>query len=85
MYTTSRYASGQARTLAKRMAGEHGEKYVARGKKTVRELAESARRRGDGCVCIVSDGGRGAAGLSCMEVLCDGGWKWKERKELKLL
>lgn len=59
MFTTSRYSSPDTRMLAKRMAAASGERYTARGKKTIDSLAREARRLGETGIAIIEErGGR---------------------------
>ncbi len=83
MYTTSRYASLQTRDAARRMAAKAGERYLGRGKKTVRELVELARRKGYEAICIIGEKGKRPSTATWLDVLEQGGWRWKERKELE--
>jgi len=76
MYTTSRYASGETRKFARRLATRNREAYVARGKKTIAELAALARKTGEGSVVVVEERGGKPAVLSTIRVDELGGWKW---------
>lgn len=82
MYTTSRYASKDTRSLAKSMAEKCGERYVARGKKTVASLAEDARRAGDSEITIIEEKGGAASHAAVIEVDELGRWKHKEERLL---
>lgn len=84
--TTSRYASRAARAAAAGFAGSRRAVYVARGKKTIRQLVEFAWRKGYGKILIVRElRGRKAAGaLAAEEIEIDqwGRWKWGGSHEI---
>jgi rRNA maturation protein Rpf1 len=80
MLTTSRYASEETRRAARSLASSSGSRFVARGKKTIAELAELARKGGDATIGIVEERGGKPAFISSMEVLARGGWRWAGRK-----
>lgn len=82
MITTSRYASPETRDFARSMAREAGERFVARGKKTIEQLAALARRDGDGRVSIVEERGGKAALVASLRVDELGGWAWEEERLL---
>ena len=84
MITTSRYASLKTRTLAKSMADENGEIYVARGKKTIDALAAYARRVGEGRITLIEEKGGIAHTLALIDVDARGGWSWTEERLLKI-
>jgi rRNA maturation protein Rpf1 len=80
MLTTSRYASQETRKAAREMAGECGERYIARGKKTVEELARLARRAGEERITIIEEREGKPAKAATMIVDELGRWRWdKER------
>ena len=72
MYTTSRYSSVKTRELAKALAKENNEIYVARGKKTIEQLVEFARKKGEERIIVVDDNEKPAT----IEVDELGRWKW---------
>lgn len=76
MFTTSRYASKETRTLGRKMAGEKGERFLARGKKTVAQLVSAARRLGEKRIFVVEEKDGKPAGVAAIEVSETGGWKW---------
>jgi len=78
MYTTSRYASGETRGFARRLATRNRETYVARGKKTIAELAAMARECGQESVIVVEERGGKPTILSKISVDELGRWKWAE-------
>lgn len=82
IFTTSRYASKETRALARKLAAGCGERYVARGKKTVAELAEAARRLGEMCVSVVEELKKRPARIAVMKVDELGRWSWVEEKLL---
>ncbi len=82
LLTTSRYASDETRRAARALAASSGSRFVARGKKTIAELAEFARRNGDATIGVLEERGGKPAFISSMEVLGRGGWRWAGRKEV---
>ncbi|MEW6036511.1 MAG: hypothetical protein AB1529_07910 [Candidatus Micrarchaeota archaeon] len=82
MITTSRYASPATRLLARTMARKAGERYVARGKKTIAQLADEARRAGDDSISVVEERGGKAAVLARITVDERGRWAWAEERLL---
>lgn len=75
MFTTSRYASEETRLLARKMAGEKGEMFFARGKKTIAQLVAMARRLGEKEITIVEDSK--PPSLAVIAVSETGAWAWK--------
>jgi rRNA maturation protein Rpf1 len=82
MITTSRYASPATRQFAKSMAREAGERYVARGKKTIAQLADEARRSGDDSISVLEERGGKAALIALITVDEKGRWAWAEERLL---
>ena len=82
MFTTSRYASSETRSLASGMAAESGERYVARGKKSVAALAELARRFGEPRVSIIEERDGKPALVAPLLVDELGRWAWAEERLL---
>ena len=76
MITTSRYASAGTRRLARSMAEESGERYVARGKKTIESLAQEARRQGDSEIKVIEERAGKAAVVATLSVDEIGKWRW---------
>ncbi|MFH1785728.1 MAG: hypothetical protein ABH842_04840 [Candidatus Micrarchaeota archaeon] len=74
MYTTSRYASIETREIAKKLAKENNELYVARGKKTIEQLVAFARRKGEEKINVVD--GNGPVTIEIDEL---GRWKWNAK------
>ena len=72
MYTTSRYTETKTRVLAKKLAMEHDEPYVARGKKTIQQLVAYARRKGEETINVVEDNGT----IATIEIDELGRWNW---------
>lgn len=64
------------------MASASGERYVARGKKTIATLAEDARRGGDCTISILEEKGGAASHIAVIEVNELGRWKHKEERLL---
>lgn len=71
MFTTSRYCSRETRGFARKLAG-----YVARGKKTVRDLVALARRRGEQSIFIVEEKDEHPYRIIEIKVLETGDWAW---------
>jgi len=78
MITTSRYAPEEIRLEAKLQAGRSGEKYVARGKKTIEQIAQFARKNGDGHVFIICERRGGGSVTEKINIDPRGRWKWDE-------
>lgn len=76
MYTTSRYASGETRVFARKLAARQKERYVARGKRTIAGLAAMARKGGDERIVIIEERGGKPALLSTIKVDELGRWSW---------
>ncbi|MBI5046321.1 hypothetical protein HZC07_01160, partial [Candidatus Micrarchaeota archaeon] len=55
MYNTSSYSFKKTRTIVKKLAEEKQERYIARGKKTVAQLAEFARKIGEEKITIIEE------------------------------
>lgn len=71
MYTTSRYAPVKTREVAKKLAKDNNELYIARGKKTIEQLVEFARKKGEEKINVVE--GNETATIEIDEL---GRWKW---------
>ncbi|HSB47508.1 MAG TPA: hypothetical protein VLD37_05825 [Candidatus Bilamarchaeum sp.] len=76
MITTSRYSSKKTRDFAKRLAEEGSEAYVARGKKTIDELAAIARKSGDERISVVEEKDDAPAKIIEIRVFETGRWAW---------
>lgn len=76
LLTTSRYASEETRRAARKLAASPGSRFVARGKKTVAELAALARKEGFERVDIMEERRGKPASVSSMEILPSGKWRW---------
>lgn len=83
IYTTSRYASALTRRFASELAESESSAYLARGKKTIREIAESARRRGEETVFIVEEREGRPEKVAEIRVLETGLWKWAGERPCK--
>lgn len=75
MWTTSRYSSEKARERAEKLAASGNSRYVARGKKTIAQLVELARKSGEERIMVVEEDG-----IREIEVLPTGKWRWNEGK-----
>jgi len=86
--TTSRYAGQAIRIAAGKFAKAKKSKYVARGKRTIRELAEFAWRKGHSKIVIIGrekPRSASAAGkIIASEINIDewGKWKWGSSYEI---
>ena len=78
MITTSRYASKKTREFARKA----GTFYVSRGKKTIDDIAEYARRKGESEVVIVEEKNGVPEYLSVIEVSETGKWRWGKRTKV---
>ena len=76
MITTSRYASKETKTEAKKLSKINSQKYVARGKITVEELVELARRTGEESIQILEEQEKQPKKISIIKVDELGRWKW---------
>ncbi|MFH1520557.1 MAG: hypothetical protein ABID61_02850 [Candidatus Micrarchaeota archaeon] len=74
MYTTSRYSSIKTRELAKKLANENNEIYVARGKKTIDQLVQLARKKGEERITVLDE--NNPTTFAIIEVDELGNWKW---------
>lgn len=82
MFTTSRYASAETRGLAQKLALERGELFLSRGKRTVAEIAEFARKNGEALVSIVEEDNGKPARICRIKVDELGGWAWSGEEEI---
>ena len=76
MYTTSRYASRKTCEQAKKLARENGERYCARGKRTIDDLAKLALSLGDRFINILREKEGEGPALERIEVDAFGKWGW---------
>lgn len=76
MFTTSRYASESTRKLAQQMAKKDNEIFISRGKHTIAQLAEIARRKGEEHISIIEEQGKKPAVLVTITIMETGEWKW---------
>lgn len=83
MITTSRYASDKTRKIAKKLSGKLGTFFASRGKKTIEELVEYARKKGETELMVVEENEGTAAYVSTIEISETGKWTWKKRTELR--
>lgn len=73
--TTSRYASRAVRAIAADFAKSRKSVYVARGKRTIRQLAEYAWRKGHDKIALVREGA-GRVAVDEVEIDHWGKWRW---------
>jgi len=83
MFTTSRYASAETRGIARKMASDSGEPFVARGKRTVEQLVSLARRDGEGSITIIEEKGGKPATIASIAIDEMGRWRWAGEKAIK--
>ena len=81
MYTTSRYASLETRKFASRLAKDEATIYAARGKKTIGQMAEYARRNGHEDIFVVEERGGKPAKIARIRVLETGAWEWAGERD----
>jgi rRNA maturation protein Rpf1 len=79
LWSTCRYASLLTRDKAKELAGISGSKYIARGKKTITELVEYARRAGFQEIMIIEESEKKPLIVAGIKVLPAGGFSWSEK------
>ncbi|MBN1170035.1 hypothetical protein JXA56_03345 [Candidatus Micrarchaeota archaeon] len=77
MYTTSRYASEKTRRKAKTL-GE----FFSRGKKTISQLADMARKKGHHMIGIVREKNGAPCTISVISVNELGEWSWGNEIQL---
>jgi rRNA maturation protein Rpf1 len=78
MFTTSRYAGRETRRGAQKMAAEAGEPYVARGKRTIADIAALARKTGESRVSVVEERGGKPGSVAVIIVSETGKWSWEK-------
>jgi len=81
--TTSRYAGKTARDLAKKIAENKKSEYMARGKKTVNMLAETAWKKGHDRILVVEEKDEKPGFISEMLIDHWGKWKWGRKREIE--
>jgi rRNA maturation protein Rpf1 len=82
MFTTSRYASVETKKLARRLAEEKNGLFLSRGKKTIEELVEFARKRGEELIAIIEEEGGKPAKISRISVSETGKWSWSGEERI---
>lgn len=83
MFTTSRYASKKTKDLALKMAKENKERFISRGKHTIAQLVELARRNGEEKIFVIEERKKQPAVIVTIEVSELGEWRWVEEKPIK--
>lgn len=76
MYTTSRYSSTKTRELAKKLASENNEIYVARGKKTIDQMVQLARKKGEEKITVLEEQDNKSTTSAVIVIDELGRWKW---------
>jgi rRNA maturation protein Rpf1 len=79
MFTTSRYAGRETRRGAQKMAAEAGERYVARGKRTIASLAALARKMGEARISVVEERSGKPGSVAVIVVSETGKWAWEKQ------
>ena len=82
MFTTSRYASEDTRELALVLAEKSDDLFISRGKRTIANLVEIARKRGENRISILEEHKGKPFRISFIEVSELGNWKWAGEKAL---
>lgn len=82
MFTTSRYASVETRNLARKLAEENDELFLVRGKRTIEELVEFARKKGEERISVVEEKGGKPAKVCRISVSESGKWNWSDEENL---
>jgi rRNA maturation protein Rpf1 len=83
MLTTSRYCSRETRDFAKKLAAEESAPYVARGKKTIEDLASLARKAGEDKILIIEEREDRPHNIAEIRVHETGGWVWAGERRCK--
>lgn len=79
--TTSRYVRKAVRAVAAEFAKSRKSVYIARGKRTIRRLVESAWRNGHDKIALVREG-KGSITVDEIEIDCWGKWRWGSSYEI---
>jgi rRNA maturation protein Rpf1 len=82
MFTTSRYASVETKTLARKLAKENEELFLARGKRTIEQLVDFARKKGEENISIVEEEGGKPAKVCRIKVSETGKWNWSGEEKI---
>ncbi|MBU0532521.1 hypothetical protein KKB44_03440 [Candidatus Micrarchaeota archaeon] len=81
MFTTGRYASKKSRDLARRLAKEKKESYISRGKHTIAQLTEMARKKGEENLHIIEERKKEPVKLALIKIT-ETKWQWVNENEL---
>ena len=76
MFTTARYSSLYTRKFTKKIAEIFNVRYVARGKKTIYDIVESARKFGNARIVIIKEKNCKPYAIDFIEVKEDLKWQW---------
>jgi len=76
LWTTSRYASPETKKKAQSLAGRAGSRYLARGKKTMDDIAGFARRSGFGLIMLLEESDGHPSLIRSIGISPDGRWRW---------
>ena len=79
MWSTCRYASLQTRETAEKLARSTGSRYVARGKKTILQLAFLARKSGSHAVNLVFQQGGCPYWVMRLDIQPSGAYRWGKK------
>lgn len=82
MFTTSRYAGEETKRLARRLAKENEELFLARGKRTIEEVVSLARKRGEELISVVEEEKGRPARVCRIKVSETGKWNWWAEEKL---
>ena len=75
MWTTSRYAAAETKNIARQLAEIFNQNYYARGKHTIEQLANDARRKGEERIFIIEEKDKQANELSVIAIDELGQWQ----------
>ncbi len=82
MFTTSRYAGEETKKLARRLAKDNDELFLARGKRTIEELVSLARKKGEDKISVVEEEAGRPAKVCRIKVSETGKWRWSGEEKL---
>ena len=83
IWTTSRYASLETKKRAQTLAGGAGSCYIARGKKTIDDIAEFARRLGFVRIMLLEECAGHPSQIRTIDISPDGRWKWADTMKIE--
>lgn len=83
MYSTSRYASNAARSVAITLSKKNSSFYISRGKKTISQICDFGRKRGERELFLIYDS---KTSFTIKKILINplGEWNWDSTFNQKL-